>query len=276
MIPCSNHSSSQGALLSLFTHHHFFAYNPFMPPLALVTGSAHRLGKAFALSLARQGYALVLHYNHAESEAQQTADEIRALGASVYLAQADLTQPNEIQALISNLDSILLKEGQLEFKALVNSAAVMQRSNIDTLSLEDWDSTFALNVRAPFALSKSLSTRMTQGGLIVNVTDIGAQKAWSGYPAYTVSKSALESLTRVLARALAPRIRVNAIAPGLILQPKLESNVVSTEQWDKLVNRLPLKRAATLNEVTSALEFLLKNEYITGQTIVVDGGYSLI
>jgi pteridine reductase len=148
----------------------------------------------------------------------------------------------------------------------------MQRSNIDSLSLDDWDETFALNLRAPFALSKALSKKMTQGGLIVNVTDIGAQKTWSGYPAYTVSKSALESLTRVLARALAPKIRVNAIAPGLILH----SDVVSTEQWDKLVNRLPLKRAARLDEVTSALEFLIKNEYITGQTIVVDGGYSLI
>src|SRR3972149_2165316 len=139
----------------------------------------------------------------------------------------------------------------------------MQRSDIDSLSLDDWDSTFALNVRAPFALSQSLSKKMTQGGLIVNVTDIGAQKTWSAYPAYTVSKSALESLTRVLARALAPNIRVNAIAPGLILQ----SDVVTQEQWDKLVNRLPLKRAAQPEEIASALEFLIKNEYITGQTI---------
>ena len=243
-----------------------------MPPLALVTGSAHRLGKAFALSLARQGYALLLHYHNTESEAHQTADEIRALGVPVHLAQADLTQPDDIQSLISNLDSLPHDFQNSTLNLLVNSAAVMQRSDIDTLSLDDWDSTFALNLRAPFALSKALSKKMTQGGLIVNVTDVGAQKTWSGYPAYTVSKSALESLTRVLARALAPKIRVNAIAPGLILH----SDVVSTEQWEKLVSRLPLKRAATLNEVTSALEFLIKNEYITGQTIVVDGGYSLI
>ena len=113
---------------------------------------------------------------------------------------------------------------------------------------------------------------MTSGGLIVNITDIGALKAWSRYPSYTVSKAALESLTRLLARALAPKIRVNAIAPGLVLR----SDVVTAEQWDKLVQRLPLKRAATLEEITSALEFLIKNEYITGQTIVVDGGYSLL
>lgn len=251
-----------------------------MTSLALVTGSAHRLGKAFALSLARQGYALLLHYHNAETEAHQTVDEIRALGVPAHLAQADLTQPDGIQSLISNLDTLPHDFQNSTFNLLVNSAAVMQRSDIDTLSLDDWDSTFALNLRAPFALSKTLSKKMTQGGLIVNVTDVGAQKTWSGYPAYTVSKSALESLTRVLARALAPKIRVNAIAPGLTLQPRPpseeHSEVVSTEQWEKLVNRLPLKRAATLDEITSALEFLIKNEYITGQTIVVDGGYSLI
>jgi len=113
---------------------------------------------------------------------------------------------------------------------------------------------------------------MEAGGLIVNVTDVGAQKAWSGFPAYTVSKAALETLTRVLARSLAPKIRVNAIAPGLVLP----SEYVTEEEWVRLVGRLPLKRPASVDEVAAALEFLLKNEYITGQTIVVDGGYSLI
>ena len=113
---------------------------------------------------------------------------------------------------------------------------------------------------------------MTEGGLIVNVTDVAAQKSWSAFPAYTVSKAALESLTRVLARALAPTIRVNAIAPGLVLH----SDVVTSEQWDALVARLPMRRAARLDEVTAALEYLLQNEYVTGQTLVVDGGYSLI
>jgi NAD(P)-dependent dehydrogenase (short-subunit alcohol dehydrogenase family) len=113
---------------------------------------------------------------------------------------------------------------------------------------------------------------MTEAGLIVNITDVGAQKAWSRYPSYTVSKAALESLTRILARALAPKIRVNAIAPGLVLP----SDIVPPEEWERLIKRLPLKRPARTEEIASALEFLLKNEYITGQTIVVDGGYSLI
>ena len=113
---------------------------------------------------------------------------------------------------------------------------------------------------------------MKRGGLIVNVSDIGAEKAWSGFPSYTISKAALETLTKVLARSFAPSVRVNAIAPGLVLP----SENVSDEEWDRLVERLPLKRPATAEEVASALEFLLKNEYVTGQTIVVDGGYSLL
>ena len=140
------------------------------------------------------------------------------------------------------------------------------------MSAEAWDASLDLNLRAPFLLAQSAAQRMTEGGLIVNVTDVAAQKAWSAFPAYTVSKAALESLTKVLARAFAPKVRVNAIAPGLVLH----SDLVSSEQWDKMIARLPLQRAATLDEVTAALEYLLKNEYVTGQTLVVDGGYSLV
>ncbi len=240
-------------------------------PLALVTGGAHRLGKAFALTLACMGYDLLLHYHSSEEQAQRTKAEIESLGVKVNLFKADLTQPDQIQSLISNLDS-LLSLTTYQLLLLVNSAAIMPVGNPREFQLKDWDSALDLNLRAPFLLAQETVKRMTTGGLIVNITDIGAQKAWSRYPSYTVSKSALESLTKLLARAFAPNIRVNAIAPGLVLQ----SDVVTPEQWDKLVNRLPLKRAAALDEVTSALEFLIKNEYITGQTIVVDGGYSLI
>jgi len=148
----------------------------------------------------------------------------------------------------------------------------MLSGKVDSLSLEDWDASLDLNLRAPFLLAQECAKKMTGGGLIVNITDVGAQKAWSRYPSYTVSKAALESLTRVLARALAPQIRVNAIAPGLVLR----SDLVSDEEWQRLINRVPLKRPARAEEIASALEFLLENEYITGQTIVVDGGYSLI
>lgn len=236
-------------------------------PLALVTGAAHRLGRAFALSLARQGYAILLHYHQGMQDAYETAEEIRALDRPVFLQPADLTQPEGIHALLNLLDEI-----PHPLKVLVNSAAVMERADIPSLTVEAWDSALDLNLRAPFLLAQAAAQHMTEGGLIVNVTDVAAQKAWSAFPAYTVSKAALESLTRVLARALAPMIRVNAIAPGLVLH----SDVVTSEQWDALVARLPMKRAASLDEVTAALEYLLKNEYVTGQTLVVDGGYSLI
>lgn len=240
-------------------------------PLALVTGGAHRLGKAFALTLARMGYDLLLQYHSSEEKAQKTKAEIESLGVSVHLIKADLTQPDQIHKIFSDLDFILHAK-RSSFILLVNSAAIMPVGNPRELELQDWDSALDLNLRAPFLLAQQAAKRMTNGGLIVNITDIGAQKAWSRYPSYTVSKAGLESLTKLLARALAPSIRVNAIAPGLVLP----SDVVSREQWDKLVEKLPLKRAATLDEITHALQFLINNEYITGQTIVVDGGYSLI
>ncbi len=234
-----------------------------MSPLALVTGAAHRLGKVFALTLARQGFDIMLHYHRSLDEALQTQAEIESLGRRVILSQADLTEPAQIQSLVSNLNPL---------NVLVNSAAFMPRGNVDLLTIENWDTSLDLNLRAPFLLAQECATKMNTGGLIVNITDVGAQKAWSRYPSYTVSKAALETLTRILARALAPQIRVNAIAPGFVLQ----SDIVSDEEWQRLINRIPLKRPAQAAEIASALEFLLKNEYITGQTIVVDGGYSLV
>jgi len=232
-------------------------------PLALVTGAAHRLGKSFALTLARLGYDILLHYHSSVEEALQTRLEIESLSRSVTLAQADLTDPTEIQSLISNLEHLNI---------LVNSAAFMPKGKVDSLTLENWDTTLDLNLRAPFLLAQESAKKMTDGGLIVNISDVGAQKAWSRYPSYTVSKAALESLTKILARALAPKVRVNAIAPGFVLQ----SDIVSAEEWERLIGRIPLKRPARTEEITSALEFLISNQYITGQTIVVDGGYSLI
>lgn len=232
-------------------------------PLALVTGAAHRLGKSFALTLARLGYDIVLHYHSADDAALQTKAEIESLSRNVTLAQADLTDPTQIQSLISNLESL---------NVLVNSAAFMPHGNVDSLSIENWDTALDLNLRAPFLLAQEASKKMNDGGSIINITDVGAQKAWSRYPSYTVSKAALESLTKILARALAPKIRVNAIAPGFVLQ----SDIVPAEEWERLIGRVPLKRPARTEEITSALEFLLQNEYITGQTIVVDGGYSLL
>ena len=243
-------------------------------PLAVVTGGAHRLGRAFALTLAYQGYAVLVHYHRSSQLTTKTVAEIKSFGVPAFSIQADLTQAEHVEALFALVDSLLSQpEAQLDRLAvLVNSAAVMPRGDAQTLPVEEWDAALDLNLRAPFLCAQQAALRMSRGGLIVNVSDIGAEKTWSRFPSYTVSKAALESLTRVLARSFAPAIRVNAIAPGLVLP----SENVTPDEWEKLVGRLPLKRAATTEEVASALEFLLKNEYVTGQTIVVDGGYSLV
>ncbi|HKJ40162.1 MAG TPA: SDR family NAD(P)-dependent oxidoreductase, partial [Anaerolineales bacterium] len=133
-----------------------------MPPLALVTGAAHRLGKAFALTLAGAGYDIVLHYNSSSEEALQTKAEIESHSRTVTLIQADLTQPEQIQSLVSTLQSL---------NVLVNSAAFMPSGNVDSLSLENWDNSLDLNLRAPFLLAQECAKKMTAGGLIVNITD---------------------------------------------------------------------------------------------------------
>jgi pteridine reductase len=236
-------------------------------PLALVTGAAHRLGRAFAISLAGLGFAIGLHFHNSSEEAQATAEEIRNLGVPVKIFQGDLTDISQIEALFIDVDTM-----GFPLRVLVNSAAVMGYGNLKTCSITEFDSVMDLNLRAPFICAQSAAIRMQQGGLIVNVSDVGAQKTWTGYPVYVVSKAGLESLTRVLARTLAPSVRVNAIAPGLVYP----SSDLTSDDWQKLVDRIPLKRSAKPEEITGALEFLLKNEYITGQTIIVDGGYSLI
>ncbi len=235
-------------------------------PLALVTGAAHRLGKSMALALARRGYAILLHYYSSAEDAATTADEIRTLGIQVYLRQADLTNDSSFFSLLSSLDLLPYK-----LKILINSAGVMQRTDIRTISAADWDHTFALNLRAPFLLAQQAAIRMDSDGLIVNISDAGAHKLWTGYPPYAISKSALEILTRMLAKAYAPGIRVNAIAPGLVLP----SDDIAPGVWARLVENLPLKHPASVDEIASALLFLLDNPSVTGQTIVVDGGFSL-
>jgi NAD(P)-dependent dehydrogenase (short-subunit alcohol dehydrogenase family) len=236
-------------------------------PLALVTGAAHRLGKAFVLALAHNGYAILLHYSKSKGEAEDTAAQVRLLGVPAFLSQADLSQPGQITELFSRVDEI-----PHTLKVLVNSAAIIPSGDARTLSADEWDAVMNLNLRAPFLCAQAAARRMTGGGLIVNISDVGAKKTWSRFPSYSVSKAGLETLTRILARSLAPSIRVNAIAPGLVLP----SEEMSAEEWTRLVDRLPLKRAATVDEIASALDFLLKNEYVTGQTLVIDGGYSLL
>jgi NAD(P)-dependent dehydrogenase (short-subunit alcohol dehydrogenase family) len=236
-------------------------------PLALITGSGHRLGKLFALTMAKRGYAILLHHHNSLKKANNCAVEIRALGVPVYVAQADLTDEADLFTLIKFMDTLPHK-----VMMLVNSASIMMRNNLLDLSSTEWDTIFALNLRAPFLLSQQVAKRMPEGGMIINISDAGVKKNWTGFPAYIISKSGLETLTRLQARTYAPGIRVNAIAPGLVLR----SDETSPQEWEKLVERLPLKKPTSIDDITAALTFLLDNPSITGQTIIVDGGFSLI
>ncbi len=243
-------------------------------PLALVTGAAHRLGRLFAFTLARRGYAILLHYHASELHAEQTALELRALGVPVFPLRADLTDAGQVDGLFQSLDAILADSANhlLGLHVLVNSAALMRAADLRSTSVAVWDEIFDLNLRAPFLCAQRAYSRMDSGSLIVNITDIAAEKVWTRFAAYTVSKAGLESLTRIMARAFAPKVRVNAIAPGLVLP----SDDMPPEEWSRLVSCLPIQRAAHLHEIAHSLEFLLDNDYITGQTLTVDGGYSLL
>jgi pteridine reductase len=235
-------------------------------PLAVVTGAAHRLGRIFALTLARNGYAILLHYYHSSANAVSTASEIRLLNVPVYPVQADLADPAGIQSVFSEVDS----HGHC-LKVLINSAGVINHGSLQSITAEDWDATFSINLRAPFLMAQQAVIRMAAGGIIINVTEAGLEKIWSGYPAYLASKTGLDVLTRLQAKTYAPTIRVNSIAPG----PVFQSSEMPIEDWEKLVKRLPIHQAVTQEQIALAVEFLLKNDSVTGQTVVVDNGYSL-
>jgi NAD(P)-dependent dehydrogenase (short-subunit alcohol dehydrogenase family) len=222
-----------------------------------------------ALELARQGFAIGLHYHRSLSQAETTAEEIAGLGVEVKLLPADLNDPDQIEDLFSRV-------GELSnpLRVLVNSSAVMKRADLRVMPVADWDATIDLNLRAPWLCARAAASLMEArgGGVIVNISDSGANKAWTGYPAYIVSKAGLEALTRLLARALAPSVRVNAVAPGLILP----SDDLSSDTWQRLVDRLPLKAAGQPEDIARAVTFFVQNPYVTGQVLAVDGGYQLI
>ena len=234
--------------------------------IAVITGAGHRLGRIFALSLAKKGYAILLHYNSSQAQAMETAAEIRSYDTLVYPFKANLMDPSEIFKLWEYVDKL-----PHVLDLLINSAAMMRQGDIRSLPTKEFDDSIGLNLRAPLICSQEAAKRMSMGGLIINISDIGAGKNWLSFPIYSISKAALEVLTTILAKALAPEIRVNAIAPGLVFPPKDERET----SWEKLVNKVPLKRSAFPEEITSLVDYLILNKYITGQIIEIDGGYSL-
>jgi len=230
---------------------------------ALVTGGAHRVGKAIALELAQAGANLCIHYNASEKAAQETAAEIETLGVRAWALKADLSQPTEIEALFAGVSAAC---GSLD--VLVNSASIMETGDARTLPLEAWNRSLAINLTAPFLCAQHAARLMGNGGVIINITDGSALRPWANYPAHSVSKAGLAQLTQVLAKALAPNIRVNAVSPGPVMKPPHWEE----SRWERVAQGTLLKRAGSGYDVARAVRFLIENDFITGETLVVDGG----
>jgi len=232
--------------------------------IALVTGGGIRVGRALALTLAEAGARVAVHYNSSDAEARETVARIAAAGGTAELFRADLTKPGEPAALVR---SVVASMGGLD--VLVNSAAVMIRTPFGEVTPEQWDDIFALNLRAPFFLAQAAAhTLRERAGVIINIADLAAYETWPAYIPHGLTKGGVVQMTRALARVMAPEVRVNAIAPGTVLRPEDMSQRDATH----LVETTPLKRDGTPDDVASAMMFLLRAEYITGETIIVDGG----
>ena len=232
---------------------------------ALVTGAGRRVGRAIALGLAHAGCDLALHYHGAREGVEATARDARATGRRAALLQADLRDANAARGLADQAAVLL---GGLDI--VVNSAAVMVRQRIEDVTPESWDATLDLNLRAYFFVAQGAIRHLRPvRGRIVNLADIAAFEPWPEYVPHNVSKAGVVALTQGLARALAPDVTVNAVAPGAVLLP---------DAWDESTRAhfaatTPLGRLGSPDDVVRAVRYLLEGgDYVTGTTLVVDGG----
>ena len=234
----------------------------------LVTGAAKRIGGAIALDLARTGWAVAVHYARSVEDAQALVSEIETAGGRAIAFKADLSKKAERETLIPQATEALGPLG-----CLVNNAAVFEQDFAETVTDESWDRHMEPNLRAPFDLSQAFARALPddQGGVIINLLDQRVLSLTPYFVSYTVSKAALWTLTRTLALALAPRIRVNGIGPG----PCLPSPRQTREQFEQQCAQLPLGRGTTPEEIAAAIQFVLAAKAMTGQMIALDGGQHL-
>jgi len=236
-------------------------------PLALVTGGAVRVGRAISLRLARAGYDLIVHYRSSAGPAEELADALRNMGVEAGLHQADLSDPQQI----TGLAEFVAGRG-LGLDLLVNSASMFAEGSLLEITAEDWDAAMAINARAPFLLVNALAKELKAvRGSVVNIIDLSAWQPWLQYPHHSVTKAALLQLTRVQARALAPDVRVNAVAPGAVLLPEGTSD----EEVERLRSKAVLKRLGSPGDVADAVAYLANAEFVTGEVLRIDGGRTL-
>ena len=244
-----------------------------------VTGAARRLGRAVALDLARRGAHVAVHCHTSRNDAEHTAEAVRALGRRALVVEADLGDPAAIAQAADAVDDAF---GRIDI--LVNNAANFLRTPLDDLTEAAWDRTLDVNLKGAAWCALEAARRMRRdgrGGKIVNLTDAAASRPGRHYLPYLVSKGGLETLTRALAMEWAPEIQVNAVAPGLIAldddatQPERERPIERPSK--SMIERIPARRAGTADDVTTAVAFLIeRGDYITGQTLRIDGGRSLV
>lgn len=230
---------------------------------ALVTGGAHRVGKGITLALARAGADLVLHYNRSAEAAEETAAEVGALGADVAVRQADLSDPDSIAELLADPVDIL-----------INSAAGFPSDRLVDVSLEQWNHTLDLNLTAPVFLTQAFARALPddRNGVVINVTDWKTERPYRGPRfSYTIAKGALDTFTRVAASELAPRIRVNAVALGVILPPA----DADEGHAERLAADTPLEKVGGVEVVAEAVLHFIRNDFLTGEIQRLNGGAHL-
>jgi NAD(P)-dependent dehydrogenase (short-subunit alcohol dehydrogenase family) len=237
--------------------------------VALVTGGARRLGRALSLALGGAGADIIVHYNSAAAQALDVVSELERLGRRALAAQADVADRSDVLGLMT----VVQREfGRLDI--LVNSAASFESAPFLEIQEADWDRVLAVNLKGPFLLMQAAAPLLAEHppATIVNIADLSAFQPWPSYAHHAVSKAGLVHLTRIAARALAPEIRVNCIAPGTVLPPEGYTGMGSDGTSDRRV----VASAGQPDDVARALLFLVETEFMTGQTVVVDGGRLLL
>jgi pteridine reductase len=233
--------------------------------VALITGSSKRIGRETAVELGRRGARVAVHYRSDEPGAKETLRLVEAAGGSGDIFRAELTDTHEVDAMLSKLEQ---KMARLDI--LVNNASAFDPASFAETTPELWDVQMNSNAKAPFFLAQR-AVRLMQSqeqGKIVNLVDVAGDTIWPGYLAYSVSKAALIAVNRGLAKALAPKIQVNGVAPGPVLFPEHYTQ----DQKQLAIDRTLLKRAGSALDIVNAIVFLIENDYITGEVIHVDGG----
>ncbi|MEI8345131.1 MAG: SDR family oxidoreductase [Candidatus Omnitrophota bacterium] len=237
---------------------------------ALITGAAKRIGRQIAVRLAERGVNILLHYHLSKDDAAKTAQYIRALGVRCEPVQADLSKTKSIQKMLKAVTSF-----EPDIQILINSASAFYATPLPKAREEDMDLFYSTNLKAPFTLSKELGLRMAAsagGGRIVNIADWSAFRPYKDHAPYCASKGGLVTLTKALARDLAPRVLVNAIAPGPMLKPP----DMDAEEAKKIASLTALGRWGSPDDIASAAVFLAESDYINGTVLVVDGGRSIV